>query len=465
MMFCVLEGLPASARAASQPAPSEEQLSLARDKWARRLALVDRRLSIRQRRVLAQRLRELAAEDDNTPAEKYLLLKTSAEQAAASGEVDTFIEAIDTLEEQFEGDWLAWRVELLKQIARPIRSSRLFMEAVEECFRVIDQAREQRRAELGEPLLDAMERWARVRRLRTLQQRVEQKRQTLAAANRRETAYRQALKTLEKADDPDAHLTVGRHVLFTEHDWERALPHLARSSDETLRRLAELEENRSLRFEDQVALADGWYELAGQHDGERAELFAQRAMHWFEQASKGANRQQQALLNRQLAPLVLAEAQKRINALSQWHIGKGQWTQTDDGRIVGKGDSSLRFRDTLPTHCVIEFRMTVLKGMRPRVFFGGGMYIGNEGFTKQVKPHGTKSYQGGEWPYQHGQIIHIAVDLKGQDFRWSANGRLMGKGKCRKVPAAISLRLSGGDGWSKGTTAFWDFRLRPRPAQ
>jgi hypothetical protein len=69
--------------------------------------------------------------------------------------------------------------------------------------------------------------------------------------------------------------------------WQAGLPHLAKSSDQRLRRLAEREATPPLG-PDGLSLADAWWDLAAERDDPKNELEIKamriRAAYWYRQA-------------------------------------------------------------------------------------------------------------------------------------------------------------------------------------
>lgn len=158
----------------------------------------------------------------------------------------------------------------------------------------------------------------------------------------------------------------------------------------------------------------------------------------------------------------LAMATRELNDLGEWSIGKGEWSATPDGKIMGKGDSELTLKHDLPADCFIEFHMNVMDGMRPRVLFPGtDLYIGNEGFFHQIEMYGAETQRGVSFPYSNGQEMKLGINFSGKNVDLYINGELMARGMRRNVPTTLAMVLRGGDDWSTGTTLFWDFKASP----
>ena len=146
-----------------------------------------------------------------------------------------------------------------------------------------------------------------------------------------------------------------------------------------------------------------------------------------------------------------------LNHLDNWHVEAGKWEQRR-GRIVGSGDSRLTFNHDLPVDFILEFKMTVLRGMRPRAYFKK-FYIGNEGFQTTIYLYDT-DVKGTPFPYHNNQTLSVRLAFQGENVELHVNGKAVASAK-RKEVANERLAISGGDGWSQGTTEYFDFSVAP----
>ena len=74
---------------------------------------------------------------------------------------------------------------------------------------------------------------------------------------------------------------LGLSLALVDGDWQRGLPWLARGDNRSLRRLAQADLERMVDVPDQLAVADGWRELAGQAEGRIQEQMLTRAAWWY----------------------------------------------------------------------------------------------------------------------------------------------------------------------------------------
>lgn len=76
---------------------------------------------------------------------------------------------------------------------------------------------------------------------------------------------------------------------------------------------------------------------------------------------------------------------QKLNDFASWTPLKGQWTKRNNG-VHGRGDSVLKFNEECPAEFLLTFRMNVLEGTRPRIYFDEQTFwFGNEGFDVLVQ--------------------------------------------------------------------------------
>lgn len=143
---------------------------------------------------------------------------------------------------------------------------------------------------------------------------------------------------------------------------------------------------------------------------------------------------------------------------TRWQPSKGEW-KIDKESLTGDGDSITTCRVTAEPPFSLEFKIKVLKGMRPRVKVGS-LTFANEGYkpTFALYPPGRDA---GVVPYELNQTYNVALLVTHEATQMYIDRRLVSTGP--GIAQAInSLEFHGGDSWSKGTTEFRDVSvLRP----
>lgn len=159
-----------------------------------------------------------------------------------------------------------------------------------------------------------------------------------------------------------------------------------------------------------------------------------------------------------------AKLTTELNNLASWTPTKGQWSAVG-GAIHGHGDAGLKFHVELPADFLLTFRMKVLEGIRPRVFFGANeFWFGNEGFERSmfVYGEGQKNIGGAARAYNAGVAFEVTCRFAGQDIEFLIDGQPVAHSQRKKV-GPLALSLGAGDGFSAGDVVFDRFKLSPLP--
>lgn len=151
---------------------------------------------------------------------------------------------------------------------------------------------------------------------------------------------------------------------------------------------------------------------------------------------------------------------QKLNDFASWTPLKGQWSKRNNG-FHGRGDSVLKFNDECPAEFLLTFRMNVLEGMRPRIYFDEQTFwFGNEGFERTlfVYGEGQEGSAGTPRAYANRATLKIACRFAGEDVHFMVNGKPIAHCR-RKKTGPLVLTLSAGDGYSPGQVFFNNFKL------
>jgi hypothetical protein len=83
----------------------------------------------------------------------------------------------------------------------------------------------------------------------------------------------------------EAHLVLGRWYCFSRNEWEKGVPMLALGKDPALKALAAKELEGAGSTDAQLALGDGWWELAEKVNDDSAAAMRARAVYWYAKAA------------------------------------------------------------------------------------------------------------------------------------------------------------------------------------
>jgi hypothetical protein len=238
---------------------------------------------ISQQQAMAQRMLKQAEQMTNDPAGRYVLLDIAIKIATRIGDTATALSALDDLTATYEVDELATVHAALVALAKKDRSREGASRLLDKARNLIDPAIEQEQFDMAETLCQIGTAAARQLGDRQAATALQQQAERVEESQKALRDVQRVLATLTEKDDPEAHLRVGRYYCFTKGDWEKGLPMLAKCSDARLQQLAEEELRNPSIPEDQLKLADGWWEL-GDKDSARQKPLHQRAAYWYERA-------------------------------------------------------------------------------------------------------------------------------------------------------------------------------------
>lgn len=237
-----------------------------------------------KKRSLAGRLLADAL-DAQVPAEQFALLQAARQWAVQAGDVSFALRAADAMMERFQVDAVAIKAEALEGLSKT-GSPASSLELADSAELLVQEALQQENYDLAVRLsrlgLNAARRTKNadlVKRLTAQNKEVEQ----AAKAYQKIQTAQQTLKQNPK--DPEANLLLGRYLCFEKGRWEEGLPHLAQSSDESLKKLAADDLAQPTEAARQAALAEGWWERAQQEKDAQAKGAMQgRCAHWYGEA-------------------------------------------------------------------------------------------------------------------------------------------------------------------------------------
>jgi hypothetical protein len=215
--------------------------------------------------ALAQRLLDVAANPGSSPAERYMLLAKGAERAVAAGDVALAMQTVDTLAADYEIAPLDVKQKLLDRFATVGKPDQMAA-AIPIVEQLMDQAVAdddfERAIALANIAGKVVARGPAANRKES-EDRLALRRHDFRLMIPMLAAVKQAEETLAKTpDDPEANAKVGRWRCLYKNDWAGGLPLLAKGNDEKLKAVAEREQKSPTDAEQQVELADAWWDLS-----------------------------------------------------------------------------------------------------------------------------------------------------------------------------------------------------------
>ena len=240
-----------------------------------------------ERRQLAKKLVESSGQVGEDHAAEYELLRVARDLSAQNGDLAEALKTLRQLEQRFEIDGPAMRLETLKLFQKSpdalSKSKELASEAkklVTEALTVddYDTAEDALKIEKGAAKRDGdTELLTKAGKLQTW----------LEAAKRAYTDVSKAEARLASSPgDGQANQIAGVYSCLVKGRWDVGLPRLANAADRELRLLAKLDLTSSKSAQEIFDLANQYWDLAAHKPAMEAQGLKLRAAYWYAQATK-----------------------------------------------------------------------------------------------------------------------------------------------------------------------------------
>lgn len=270
------------------PVPSETKLT------ATRAALKDlyaqdykQAITAQERAELARKLVASSGEAGEDHAAEYELLRIARDLSAQNGDLNDALKTLVHLEQRFEIDGPAMRLETLQLFQKSPSAMERNGELATAAKNLVAEA-------IGADKFEAAEEALKIAKAAA-------KRggdtDLLASAGRTQTwleAAKRAYADVPKAElrlaaspgDPQANQIVGIYACLVKGRWELGLPQLAKATDLKLRFLAKLDLSSSKSPQEVFDLANQYWDLAEQKADLEEQALKLRAAYWYSQATK-----------------------------------------------------------------------------------------------------------------------------------------------------------------------------------
>jgi tetratricopeptide (TPR) repeat protein len=234
------------------------------------------------------RLKKLADDVAGEPHVLWVVLREAYLEAGNLRLYDDALQIVDRTVDAFAVDEVAVRSKMLKDFAQVARQPADRNQIATAALTLAEQAHEEEKFQAASELAALAEGQAAKAGNAPLRTQARQRDAEYTRALRAKQGHEKSMAALDAdPDDAGAHAIVGRYVALLRGDFERAIPHLAKSDDARLQPVAQRDAAGAATPEDQMALADAWFDLAAS-DSELAPLYA-RARHWYQLAEQGAS--------------------------------------------------------------------------------------------------------------------------------------------------------------------------------
>jgi hypothetical protein len=233
---------------------------------------------------LVEFLLQSARETNDDPVARFVLLREGRDLAAEAGEVGQALAVLDEMTREFVLPALETKAALLARGAKAATGEKANA-LVEIALDALDEALEADHFKVAGDIMKAAQAAIAKMKNLALAGQVQQRAEELASIQKEHVRIQEFVDKLKKdAKEPAANLQVGKYYGLLRGNWLRALPHLALSSDETLKDLAQKDLARPKTAKAQLALGDAWWHVAEQEKGLAQLRLRQRAAYWYEEA-------------------------------------------------------------------------------------------------------------------------------------------------------------------------------------
>lgn len=272
-------------------------------------------------RSLALLLLQEARDTRDYPAGRLRLFQFAMELAATAGDAGTTLQAIDEMGLAFgvpPAQTFPMKVQALVLAGKGAQDRPALQGIVEGAQALVEEAIFEDDFAAARRLLEVADQAGR--RLRSVPlvsslRRRQEEVQRLERAFARWKPYADELAQNPK--DPRANREMGVYQAFFKGNWEKGLPLLERSDNPTLAKLAAADRREPGKIDEQIALGDGWFDVAAGFKDAMADHLLLRAYHWYQAALpnlKGA--QQQEVEKRMERIMKILPAELRIGAIA-----------------------------------------------------------------------------------------------------------------------------------------------------
>ncbi len=257
-----------------------------------------------KQRALASQLMTTAVESRDDKPAAFVLLRASGNLATSASDVETAWRAWDLLSGSYDVDSLQLSLDSLLKVTSAATQPGQYESLLQKHEQLIEKCIAAERYELLDGIAANAEKLAAISQQPKVIFAWKAKREELAALTADFAAVSRAKAMLATTpDDAGSNTELGRYLCFVKGDWDTGLKHLMKGDDETLRSLAERESKRTAEKGANLALGDGWSEVANSLSGKMQTTCLAHAKAHYEQAISLASGLDRAVAQKRLDEL------------------------------------------------------------------------------------------------------------------------------------------------------------------
>jgi hypothetical protein len=266
-------------------AARSEAEKLARELYARDIAAARKSP---EKVALAQSILAQAQQTTMDATARYVLLAMGRDLAVEGGDASLALGTVRQIADEYDVDLLAEKTAAVRGLGNALLPPAAHKTNVELYFAFLDELEADDRFEhatdVGRVIVESARRAGDPALSRHAADRIR-------LMGQRQAQYgpvKDALGKLADAPhDPDANLTVGRWHWFVKDDLARALPHLAKGSNEAVKSAAAKELAPPAGADAQFAIAEAWSAAAQAESEPEKTMILIRSHHWYRSSAGG----------------------------------------------------------------------------------------------------------------------------------------------------------------------------------
>ncbi len=271
----------------------------------------------KRKEVLSRKFRELAKENPDKPASQYALFDEAKSLATAIGDVQLANEIIDEAATRFELNAWSLKLESFKKAAELARTAETRKRVAGSALDFIDQLVIGGQFDLAAETAQLASSTASKAREVDLLKSIRERRDAVAGQRKRWAAAHDAMQRIKSnADDPKMNEVCGLFLALQQDEWEDAVPYLAKAAIKSVRDAAIADQQRPTDNQEQIAVANLWWDAAHAMDKKDRPAMLTRALFWYRRAEPNAKGLARVQVEKRL--------QEIANATPNFETKKGQ---------------------------------------------------------------------------------------------------------------------------------------------
>jgi hypothetical protein len=263
-------------------------------------------------KALCQELLARAKQTKDDSTALYVLLKQAETLAVKAADTELALQTIKDTAERFDVDAADLRMKAMTAIGKSFVPAQERSKVVASLQDVMEEAAKNDNYDAAGQLgILAIEIARRAKDTATIKQIVSRTKEFKESKKFCDEAKEAAAVLEQKPTDADANFTVGRYRCFIQGQWKEGIPMLALGGDATLKALAVRELKGQVDKPGELAVGDGWWQLAEEEEGVAKRNIQEQAAKWYRRSLPGLTGLEKQKLENRLRQMTAASAPQK----------------------------------------------------------------------------------------------------------------------------------------------------------